>query len=817
MTYGIINAEMEDKQNSRRRSFAIKDINRHFRRIRRQVGSYDSAVVTLTEDNESIKVLSPTEVYAPKPSSSSILEEDFFDIISKFQNSRLDDQRSEMPVVLLKQQSVNLESLTPLYNGSRRSLRTNDVKEKRKKEPVEEVLALGAPYPMVVLPVEGDYWMEGTYHVLSRDLYDRPIFPTIDRSRCILDEDQSVYTYRKHFAGKEHINYVGVDSKHGPILMSVSLDQNLSNKKISSSPTSSRYSSGQYKVLLRLKEKTINRRIPTTAFLSDYPGPRDFMKYLIDDDVDVDRFHPVVAPRASEDIMRFDEHSVSNCYKIGVLHQKHGQISEEEYLQNPEETPALKEFLDSIGNRVELKDFPHYRGGLDVKHGQTGQHSYYTNFKEREIMFHVSSMIPYKPNDSQQLSRKRHIGNDVVSIVFQEENTPFSPNSIRSHFLHCFVVVQVENPNTDDTHYKVSIAAKEGVPKFAPSLPNPCIFKKGEDFRHFLLTKLLNAENAAVKSDKFSALAGRTRGLLLQGIVTDFISKNEKMLEDDNLSCVSETTDSHCSKSNSFLSTFRSALHRSSRSEHDTVSISSTSTNITTNLNTTKSSGQSLSLNDLNDLEEDEMANDKKESASATLNTVIKRAKKEKDKNKKERTKNTQSVMLQNESSASHSIQTPSQHRTHTQQEVTRSRCRSRFYSNQLFEEIGEDLATQNIPKNQQATENKVDNVKRISITSINSDEENNNANSNQSKKQLDEAKDEIEKLKAEISKLRNDKMDLIRQNVKHQQEIKRMSETSSDLPSSQSTNDLRSLSLKQFYSPRKMYKTGPTTFAEFV
>ena len=71
-------------------------------------------------------------------------------------------------------------------------------------------------------------------------------------------------------------------------------------------------------------------------------------------------------------------------------------------------------------------------------------------------MFHVSSMIPYKANDSQQLSRKRHIGNDVVSIVFQEESTPFCPNSIRSHFLHCFIVVQVENPNTEHTYYKVS-------------------------------------------------------------------------------------------------------------------------------------------------------------------------------------------------------------------------------------------------------------------------------------------------------------------------------------------------------------------------
>ena len=59
---------------------------------------------------------------------------------------------------------------------------------------------------MIVLPVEGDYWMEGTYHILSRDMYDRPIFPTIDRSRCILDEDQSIYNYRRNFAGR--VNFV---------------------------------------------------------------------------------------------------------------------------------------------------------------------------------------------------------------------------------------------------------------------------------------------------------------------------------------------------------------------------------------------------------------------------------------------------------------------------------------------------------------------------------------------------------------------------------------------------------------------------------
>lgn len=54
-----------------------------------------------------------------------------------------------------------------------------------------------------------------------------------------------------------------------------------------------------------------------------------------------------------------------------------------------------------------------------------------------------------------QLQRKRHIGNDIVAIVFQEENTPFVPDMIASNFLHAYIVVQVVNPCSDNVLYKV--------------------------------------------------------------------------------------------------------------------------------------------------------------------------------------------------------------------------------------------------------------------------------------------------------------------------------------------------------------------------
>lgn len=54
-----------------------------------------------------------------------------------------------------------------------------------------------------------------------------------------------------------------------------------------------------------------------------------------------------------------------------------------------------------------------------------------------------------------QLQKKRHIGNDIVAIVFQDENTPFVPDMIASNFLHAYVVMQVENACSDNVLYKV--------------------------------------------------------------------------------------------------------------------------------------------------------------------------------------------------------------------------------------------------------------------------------------------------------------------------------------------------------------------------
>ena len=112
------------------------------------------------------------------------------------------------------------------------------------------------------------------------------------------------------------------------------------------------------------------------------------------------------------------------------MYCRDGQQSEEEMYNNEEGGDAFNEFLDLIGQRVRLKGFNRYKAGLCNKDDTTGLWSVYTeDNKGNEIMFHVSTLLPFTPNNRQQLPRKRYIGNDIVTVVFQEPGAlPFIPN-----------------------------------------------------------------------------------------------------------------------------------------------------------------------------------------------------------------------------------------------------------------------------------------------------------------------------------------------------------------------------------------------------
>ncbi|XP_077118247.1 signal-induced proliferation-associated 1-like protein 1 isoform X9 [Ranitomeya variabilis] len=347
----------------------------------------------------------------------------------------------------------------------------------------------------------------------------------IDRAKRYIVEhvDLGAYYFRKYFYQKEHWNYFGSDDNLGPVAVSIRREKLEDAKE-----NGPQYN---YRVIFRTSElmtlrgSVLEDAIPSTAKHGTARGLplKEVLEHIIPE-LNVQGLRLAFnTPKVTEQLMKLDEQGLSYQLKVGIMYCKAGQSTEEEMYNNESAGPAFEEFLQLLGERVRLKGFEKYRAQLDTKTDSTGTHSLYTTYKDYEIMFHVSTMLPYTPNNKQQLLRKRHIGNDIVTIVFQEPGAqPFSPKNIRSHFQHVFVVVRAHNPCTDSVCYSVAVTRSRDVPAFGPPIPKSFTFPKSTVFRDFLLAKVINAENAAHKSEKFRAMATRTH----QEYLKDLAEKN---------------------------------------------------------------------------------------------------------------------------------------------------------------------------------------------------------------------------------------------------------------------------------------------------
>ncbi|KAK0151578.1 Signal-induced proliferation-associated 1-like protein 1 [Merluccius polli] len=313
--------------------------------------------------------------------------------------------------------------------------------------------------------------------------------------------DLGAHYYRKYFYMKEHQNFFGIDDRLGPVAISFRREE----KEGSSG---AQYN---YRIIFRttelktLRGSILEESVPSAARHTTPRGlsPKRLLEFIIPElNLHCLRLASN-SPKVRDTLLKLDEQGLNFQRKVGVMYCRAGQSSEEDMYNNESSGPAFEEFLDLLGERVRLKGWEKYRAQLDNKTDSTGTHSLYTRYQDYEIMFHVSTMLPYTANNTQQLLRKRHIGNDIVTIVFQEPGAlPFTPRSIRSHFQHVFIIVQVHQPGTPHTSYRVAVTRSKDIPLFGPLFPRGARFPRCPAFRDFLLAKAVNAENAAEKAEK---------------------------------------------------------------------------------------------------------------------------------------------------------------------------------------------------------------------------------------------------------------------------------------------------------------------------
>lgn len=265
-----------------------------------------------------------------------------------------------------------------------------------------------------------------------------------------------------------------------------------------------------------------------------------------------------------------EDRMLIKAYRIGVVYA--GLATDElAMFGNNEPSEGFKTFMGWLGQHIKLKGWKGFKGGLDVESNTTGTHSYITDAHGFDLMFHVSTELPYSTLNPQQVERKRHIGNDVVVIIYQDGPTakPFAASSITSKFNHVYIVVQAvappktgttetpsmiskpkrparpvsgtakrvtaveiepdatmtnpspQSPRSGKLKYKLAVVSKHGVHSHGPVLPEPnFLWDLDDSFRQFLLTKIINAERAAYYAPGFGQ--ARTRRLWLKELSTKY-------------------------------------------------------------------------------------------------------------------------------------------------------------------------------------------------------------------------------------------------------------------------------------------------------
>ncbi|KAI6233275.1 Signal-induced proliferation-associated 1-like protein 2 [Aphelenchoides fujianensis] len=322
-------------------------------------------------------------------------------------------------------------------------------------------------------------------------------------------QDIGSYYFRHCFAGRAHIDYFGTDDHMGP--MAISMVRETSERKERTGVVSNTL----YRLIIRISDLlTMRVAVPEEALPDVAPdkSSRSLMRELLElvcPQIHFGCLRPALPGQKVEDLLlKIDEQPIYTRYKVGVLYCRAGQSTEEDMYNNEHSSPAFEEFLDFLGQRVRLRGFEGYKGGLDTRGDTTGEYSIYCEHVSHELMFHVSTMLPFTPNNRQQLSRKRHIGNDMVTLIFQEPGAlPFSPITVRSHFQHVFIIIRVNNPCTENVTYGFRGAT----------------YQKCAEFHDFLLTKIINAENAVHRSTKFAAMAARTRREALKDLAENHV------------------------------------------------------------------------------------------------------------------------------------------------------------------------------------------------------------------------------------------------------------------------------------------------------
>ncbi|KAI8818580.1 uncharacterized protein EV422DRAFT_559533 [Fimicolochytrium jonesii] len=138
-----------------------------------------------------------------------------------------------------------------------------------------------------------------------------------------------------------------------------------------------------------------------------------------------------------------DRTPVIDLHKIGVVYVGPDQTTEAAILNNTHGSRNYGYFLQTIGRFVRLKGCRDiYTGGLDTNDDLDGRHAIYAQDDLSQIIFHTTTLMPTLAHDPACTSKKRHIGNDYVTIVWNESGRDYAFDTIPAQFNFVNIIIE---------------------------------------------------------------------------------------------------------------------------------------------------------------------------------------------------------------------------------------------------------------------------------------------------------------------------------------------------------------------------------------
>ncbi|KAI8331227.1 hypothetical protein BC941DRAFT_439377 [Chlamydoabsidia padenii] len=183
-------------------------------------------------------------------------------------------------------------------------------------------------------------------------------------------------------------------------------------------------------------------------------------------------------------IGNLDRIPVVDFHKIGVLYVAKGQHQEVEILANERGSPDYVKFLNSLGTIERLRGRAGNTGGLDREMDIDGSYAYFWKDDVTEMVFHVATMMPtHLDRDPRCSGKKRHIGNDFVTVVYFDDDdvaSEYAFDTLPGQFNFINIVVTPYSMSTEsvspsraawgqeNTFFKVTMQKRPDMPDMGP-------------------------------------------------------------------------------------------------------------------------------------------------------------------------------------------------------------------------------------------------------------------------------------------------------------------------------------------------------------